>query len=458
MAKFRRRTCIILSLFILFIFSVMMGLKMLRPNKDTFGVPFGLDLLLPEIHPQIPRLEENFDSQMSDRINSETNTKNLKTVEFTVKPSKASEPYPEELPALNYYLHVFYYSWYGNPQFDGKYIHWNHSILKHWDPKINKNYPQGKHYPPDDIGSSFYPELGTYSSRDPSVIETHMKQIYSASIGVLALSWYPPDTHDENGVPTDDLVPTILDKAHKYNLKVTFHIEPYRNRDDQNMYRNVIYIIDKYGNHPAFYRHKTESGISLPMFYVYDSYITKPEQWANLLTISGSWSIRNSPYDALFIALVVEDRHKYDIVKSGFNGIYTYFATNGFTYGSSYENWAKLKLFCDQFQLMFIPSVGPGYIDTSIRPWNTQNTRNRINGKYYETALNAALQAHPSIISITSFNEWHEGTQIEKAVPKRTGNTVYLDYRPHKPSLYLELTRKWSEKYSKERETYALAH
>lgn len=160
----------------------MMGLKMLRPNKGIFGAPFGLDLL-PEVRQQIPRLGKIFDSKLSDTINSETDTKNLKNVEFTVKPPKASEPYLEELPPLNYYLHVFYYSWYGNPQFDGKYIHWNHSMLKHWDPRINKNYPQGKHKPPDDIGSSFYPELGTYSSRDPSVIETHMKQIYSASIG-----------------------------------------------------------------------------------------------------------------------------------------------------------------------------------------------------------------------------------------------------------------------------------
>ncbi|XP_052573331.1 glycoprotein endo-alpha-1,2-mannosidase isoform X2 [Peromyscus californicus insignis] len=391
MAKFRRKTCIILSLFILFIFSLMMGLKMLRPNTASFGTPFGLDLL-PELHPPKAPLGNKVDFQKSDRINMETNTKNFKTAGMTVRPTKTSEGNLEELPPLNYFLHAFYYSWYGNPQFDG----------------------------------------------------------------VLALSWYPPDSSDENGEATDHLVPTILDKAHKYNLKVTFHIEPYSNRDDQNMYKNVKYIIDKYGSHPAFYRYKTRTGHSLPMFYVYDSYITKPKVWANLLTPSGSRSVRSSPYDGLFIALLVEEKHKYDILQSGFDGIYTYFATNGFTYGSSHQNWANLKSFCDKNNLIFIPSVGPGYIDTSIRPWNTQNTRNRINGKYYEVGLSAALQTHPSLISITSFNEWHEGTQIEKAVPKRTTNTVYLDYRPHKPSYYLELTRKWSEKYSKERMTYSL--
>uniref|UniRef100_U3KNG9 Glycoprotein endo-alpha-1,2-mannosidase n=1 Tax=Oryctolagus cuniculus TaxID=9986 RepID=U3KNG9_RABIT len=190
MAKFRRRTCIILSLFILFIFSLMMGLKMLRPTTAGFGAPFGLDLL-PELHQRTIHLGKNSDYQKSNRINSEVNTKN-KNVEITVKPSKASELNLEELPPLNYYLHVFYYSWYGNPQFDGKYIHWNHPVLEHWDPRIAKNYPQGRHSPPDDIGSSFYPELGSYSSRDPSVIETHMKQMRSASIDPSAYCLLSP--------------------------------------------------------------------------------------------------------------------------------------------------------------------------------------------------------------------------------------------------------------------------
>ncbi len=104
--------------------------------------------------------------------------------------------------------------------------------------------------------------------------------------------------------------------------------------------------------------------------------------------------------------------------------------------------------------MVFVPSVGPGYIDTSIRPWNSQNTRNRINGKYYETSFNAAVDARPQIISITSFNEWHEGTQIEKAIPKTWGKTVYVDYLPHKPAIYLEITQKWARKFSEEQKKW----
>lgn len=96
---------------------------------------------------------------------------------------------------------------------------------------------------------------------------------------------------------------------------------------------------------------------------------------------------------------------------------------------------------------MFVPSVGPGYIDETVRPWNTANTRHRRHGNYYEVAWRTALKSQPSIISITSFNEWHEGTQIEPAEPKRTEKFTYLDYEPEGPYFYLNLTNYWIRKF-----------
>lgn len=191
------------------------------------------------------------------------------------------------------------------------------------------------------------------------------------------------------------------------------------------------------------FKYKTKTGKLLPLFYVYDSYLTTPQQWARLLKHTASDSIRDSPYDAIFIALLVENRDYRDILIGGFDGVYTYFATNGFSYGSTQSNWRAIKDFCDENEMLFIPSVGPGYADTFVRPWNFHNTRNRINGKYYETSMSAALESKPDFISVTSFNEWHEGTQIEMAVPKKN-KVKYQDYLPNKPDIYLELTRKWS--------------
>lgn len=211
-----------------------------------------------------------------------------------------------------------------------------------------------------------------------------------------------------------------------------------------------MFFVNRYGDHPAFFRYKkSNSRKHLPLFYIYDSYMQSPTVWARLLK-----NVRNTQYDGIFIGLLVEEKHKDEVVAAGFDGVYTYFATNSFSYGSTQRNWRSIKWFCDSYNLIFIPSVGPGYIDTSVRPWNAQNTRNRMNGKYYETSLRAALETRPEIISVTSFNEWHEGTQIETAIPKMRGKTAYLDYLPYKPSLYLDITRRWAEKFREEQETW----
>lgn len=44
--------------------------------------------------------------------------------------------------------------------------------------------------------------------------------------GVLVLSWYPPGMADDNGEPSDDLVPAILDTAHQYSIQVSLQEEP----------------------------------------------------------------------------------------------------------------------------------------------------------------------------------------------------------------------------------------
>lgn len=159
-------------------------------------------------------------------------------------------------------------------------------------------------------------------------------------------------------------------------------------------------------------------GKSTPLFYIYDSYLTSLEAWTHLLT-------PNSPHYGVFIALLVEEGHTYDVLAAGFDGMSTYFVSNGFSWGSSHQKWKAVKNFYDANSLMFILSMGPGCIDTSIRPWDDHNREKRVNGKDYDRALQAAAMVRPKISSITSFNEWPEGTQMEKTTPKKTPLPVF---------------------------------
>ena len=77
------------------------------------------------------------------------------------KSSSSSTLYDvSNLDRPNYCIHAFYYTWYGNPDYDGRYFHWNHRYLPHWQKSITDQHPKGRHSPPDDIGASFFPGKG----------------------------------------------------------------------------------------------------------------------------------------------------------------------------------------------------------------------------------------------------------------------------------------------------------
>lgn len=361
-------------------------------------------------------------------------------IEITTKKIIAIRP---EFP--NYNVHIFYYPWYGTPEVDTKWLHWDHPYLEHWNKAEQNKWPKGKHNPPKDIGSTFYPKLGPYSSKNETVINDHMEQIKKSGAGVIALSWYPPGLSDSNGAPIDPVIILILDAADKKKLKVCFHIEPYEGRNAQTMNVNIKYIVDKYGKHPAFYRRSNSNGQELPVYYIYDSYNIPAASWSQLLRPYSGLSLRGGKYDGIFIGLLVEERHKIDLIGAGFDGFYTYFAADKFSFGSTFYNWKSLAEYAQRKNVLFIPSVGPGYDDNKVRPWNYVNTRNRDNGKYYERALKMAFDVQPSILTITSFNEWHEGTQIEEAIPDPFSNEGgrYKNYAPNTPDFYLSLTKTW---------------
>ena len=118
--------------------------------------------------------------QFNGFIQIEDKSDNLKD---NNSPLSIDEDLNTELSEPNYNVHVFYYPWYGSPQHDARYLHWNHEYIQHWDKTEAKKWPKGRHVPPDDIGSNFYPELGPYSSRAVSVMEDHMQQILTSGIG-----------------------------------------------------------------------------------------------------------------------------------------------------------------------------------------------------------------------------------------------------------------------------------
>ena len=96
-----------------------------------------------------------------------------------------------------------------------------------------------------------------------------------------------------------------------------------------------------------------------------------------------------------------------------------------------------------------------------FRPWNSAMTVERKGGNTYKENWKSAVDSGARIISITSFNEWHEGTQIEPAVPMTSLVDHYLGGRKpamftyknyvSSPNYYLSLTRLLVDEFQQSR-------
>jgi hypothetical protein len=350
----------------------------------------------------------------------------------TTIPAQASESKtPEtistaEEPDPSYKVAAFYYPWYGNPTIDGEWIHWT----------------QNNHLPPDDIGADYYPALGAYSSNDPAVVEQHMKWLRQAGVGVIISSWWGKDSKEDRAVPL------LLEKANEYKIKVAFHIEPYNGRTAETLVSDIRYLYDTYGNRPAFFRSGATSRYSLSpepkgMFFVW-RISTKGAEGEGVE--AGYWqaamdSIHALPESGLIIANTTDSSWVSD---GHFDGLYNY-ATLHLEQSNGFD-WAR-SLPPDS---LYVPSVIPGFSARRVG-YADRTSVAREHGSTYETQWGQALGTgvEPALVTITSFNEWHEGTIIEPpqfGVKDGAGYT-YADFEGYSPEGYLYHTRDWVDRY-----------
>lgn len=320
-------------------------------------------------------------------------------------------------PAPSPLIVAFYYPWYGNGEFGGGWEHWGDMGN---DPEI-------------DVPSDFYPLLGTYSSYDPAAAAQHLAWLREAGVGAVAVSWWGPGTYE------DQAVPILLDVAEHYGVQLAFHIEPYRGRSVNTLASDIGYIYEHYGNHPAFYRTTATSRWSpgdaaKGLFFVWnaghpdnETDAVAPEYWLPALDLI---------HDRGDGAIVLADRPDGSWVDGGhFDGVYNYATLE--------ENPSFLWSRTLPPGGWYVPCVLPGFSAARVG-YEASTFVPRHDGATYRRQWAAALSTgiQPALVAITSFNEWHEGTQIEPAEAGRTrgGAGPYDDYGALGPMGYLQLT------------------
>ncbi len=294
---------------------------------------------------------------------------------------------------------AFYYPWYGTSSRDGAYQHWS----------------QRGHTPPNDIASAYYPLRGLYSSSDTLVIAQQMEEIRAAGIDEIAVSWWG------QGSPEDLRLPAVIAAARADGIAVAVHLEPYAGRTVASTVADLVYL-RRYG---------------VRTFYVYRPLDMPIADWAAAkLALHADGSI-------LFAQTALVGA----AAAAGFDGVYTYDIV---VYCGS--KFARLCAEAHAVKLLCAPSVGPGY--DARRGSGDPVVKSRRDGATYDSMWKMAIQAGADRVTITSYNEWHEGTQIEPASPspKRRGEYRYLTYDgawglhgPAAANAYLTRTRYWSD-------------
>jgi hypothetical protein len=270
---------------------------------------------------------------------------------------------------------AFYYPWFDTMVVDGSYEHWaqEDSVL------------------PNDIASAYYPTLGVYSSDDPAVLAAQMEEIERARIDQIAVSWWG------KGSPEDERLPAVVDAARTSGIGVAVHIEPYIGRTVASVVSDIAYL----------------GGFGIKTFYIYQAFATiEPAAWAAANDALHGEGIRTWA-DTAFVGQALAGH---------FSGVYTYDIV---TWNGS--KFARICAEAHRHGLLCAPSVGPGY--DAYRATGDPTVKPRREGATYDSMWRAAIASGPDEITITSFNEWQEGTQIEPAAPpSRQGGHSYASY------------------------------
>jgi hypothetical protein len=297
---------------------------------------------------------------------------------------------------------IFYYPWWGTPKVDGRYLHWNY----------------GTHVPPGDLASNFYPARGAYSSMDAAVLRQQMKEIAAAGVDELISSWWGW------GSPEDIRLPTVISAAKKKGLTVAVHLEPY-----EKWLRTADVVRTDLG-------HVEDVGVR--RVYVYRPF--------DDLISDAEWSEITAAFPSIEFYAQTQDVTR--AAKVGFVGVYTYDVLS--VHGASF---AGLCFRARAAGLSCAPSVGPGYNGYAGGP--AEGIRRRRGGRTYDSMWRAAIAADADRVTITSYNEWHEGTQIEPARrhapspfgPYETYERAYGRTGRRAETAYLDRTAYWTKAY-----------
>ena len=313
------------------------------------------------------------------------------------------------LPTISYNVGAYYYPWYFNDFHGGNYLR------KHLVP------PQE-------------PVLGEYNERSEDVIKQHLTWSRYAGINFWVTSWWGPGSREDTAILNNILQhPDLGD----FKIAVFYETEGRTKSftDYSSLGADITYLAEHYFKHPNYLKI-----VGKPVLFIY---LTRVLSSRGTLKKSLE-AIRNAAATANYSLYIVGDQvfgtppnepgdmtmldavTNYDVYGSmGAAGYAT--RTKVDSYYASQASWKQLA---ENVGVAFIPGVTPGFNDRAVRSGHDPLSRKLESDQEFGSLFRAMFQKARNLtdsklgkmIMVTSWNEWHEDTQIEPVKPAPAAN------------------------------------
>lgn len=262
---------------------------------------------------------------------------------------------------------AFYYPWYGRPDGpSGKWYHWN---------------PDAEHH-----DATHTPALGLYDSNDPVTVRQHIRWAQAAGIDAFIASWWGPSSFEERSLGV------LVRVAEEERFRVTALIEHPFTADE--LRTDVHALLATHATSPAWLR-----ADGRPVIFVYARIMNRfgPEDFRRAFAGTGAFTLadthdaeRAAPFDGVFSYGPVDDLDGY------------------------LDELGAQRAAHRAAGRVFVAATLPGYDDRVIR--EPGRLVPRADGALYRRMWSAARAAGADWVTVTSWNEWHEGTEIEPSL------------------------------------------
>ena len=304
------------------------------------------------------------------------------------------------------------------------------------------------------------PSLGLYDSHSNSVVSQHIEWGKRAGITAFSVSWHgkgsntdaqlknslkpaiEAQTIGESAIQFTVLfeTPDILGVPHGKVIDFDGEFSPGLTRGGKFL-QEMNYLADNYFSSPGY--HKIDEQPVVFLYLLRDA-INHQAYFDTLKSnmrargialylvgdvmhwqepIGGTTVPGSKPLDWRFLRAhfkAISGYNLYDPYRYPANGLEGQFLSD------VEVHWVKYKNQADDFGLRFVPFILPGYDDRDLRGEDRpilSRDDGAFYGRYWEMARHFVDPDIPQVF-LTSFNEWHEGTELE---PSHRYGVSYLD-------------------------------